>query len=113
MNKARRKKLNTPFGKNLSLILNERGISQRAAAEMAGVSPKSITDWLSGTIPHDYLAVQRLSKALNCSFEFLLTGENSDTQLSKLPLSELFECEDTPDFSGIFEISMKRLKRRK
>lgn len=76
MSKPARKKIQSPFAKNLKLILTERGISQKAAAEIANVTPATLNDWLAGSVPNDHIAVQRLCRALGCSFEWLLTGSD-------------------------------------
>ena len=112
MTKPARKKIQSPFAKNLKSILEERGLSQKAAAEVASVTPATLNDWLSGSVPNDHLAVQRLSKALGCSFEWLLTGTESRVEPKSLSMSELFSSEPDPSFSGIFEISARRLRRK-
>lgn len=70
-----RKRVDSPFAKNLKNILEERGISQRAAAEIAGVNSATINQWLSGSQPNDSMAVLKLCKGLRCDFQWLLTGE--------------------------------------
>ena len=112
--KPARKRINSPFAKNLKSILEERGISQRSAANIAGVNSATINQWLSGTQPNDALAVLKLCKAFKCDFQWLLTGIKSEqSKASEIGLSEIFEIEEAPDFSGIFMIEAKRLKRRK
>ena len=107
-----RKKTECPFAQNLKTVLSDRGITQKAASELAGVTPTTLNDWLSGTQPSDPLAVQKLARALGCEFEWLLTGSSSSLDLAKLSLSELFDVVDEPSFSGLFQIEAKRLKRR-
>ena len=110
--KPARKRVSSPFAKNLKSILDERGLNQKSAAAIAEVAPATIADWLSGSMPNDPIAVQRLCKALNCSFEWLLTGTEHTVDKQSIALSELFDFEIDPTFSGIFEISAKRLRRR-
>lgn len=110
--RATKPKTQSPFAKNLKTVLEERGITQKAASELAGVPASTIGDWLSGVHPTDALAVQRLARALSCDFEWLLTGSTGKTNLSGIPLSEIFDVQDEPAFSGLFEISARRLKRR-
>ena len=50
MTKPARKKVQSPFAKNLKSILAERGLSQKAAAEIANVTPATLNDWLSGSV---------------------------------------------------------------
>jgi len=83
------------------------------AAAMAEVTPVTMSDWVSGTsLPHDHLKVEKLCRALGCDFQWLLTGIHSRSDLQNLSMSELFESEDDPMFSGVFEISARRLKRK-
>ncbi|MGK5087041.1 helix-turn-helix transcriptional regulator [Bdellovibrionota bacterium FG-2] len=107
-----RTKAHSPFAKNLKAVLAERGVSQKVAAELAGVTPATLNDWLGGTQPSDSIAVQRLCRALKADFEWILTGEKSRIEGKDLSLSELFEIQDDPAFSGIFMIEAKRLKKR-
>ena len=107
-----RKKVASPFAKNLKRILDERGISQRGAAEIAQTNVAVINDWLGGAVPHDHGAVLRLCKALKCDFQWLLTDSHTETKIQEMTLQEIFETESDPAFSGIFQIEAKRLKRR-
>ncbi len=107
-----RKRAESPFSKNLKSILTDRGVSQKAAAELAGVSQSTIVDWTTGSNPTDPLAVQRLCRALKCEFEWLLTGEISKAEIKGLSLSEIFDVQGDAAFSGIFQIEAKRLKRK-
>lgn len=113
MTKPARKKNQSPFAKNLKAILAERGISQKAAAEMAGTSTSTVNDWLASAQPSSLMSVAKLARALNCDFEWLLTGDQSRINLQELSMTELFESEPDPSFSGIFEISAKRLRKKK
>lgn len=110
--KPARKRVISPFAKNLERVLGERGISQRAAAELAQVQPSVLAGWLSGSQANDPLAIQRLAKGLGCSFEWLLTGSDSQLELGKISMAELFESESDPSFSGVFEIQARRLRRK-
>jgi hypothetical protein len=112
VSKPARKKIQSPFAKNLKAILHERGLAQRAASEIAGVSPAVPNDCLAGSTPSDHLAVQRLAKGLGCSFEWLLTGVEGRLDPKSISMSELFEIEDDATFSGIFQVSAKRLRRK-
>lgn len=111
--KPARKKIESPFAKNLNAILEERAISQKTAAAMAEVTPATMSDWTSGaSLPHDHLKIEKLCRALGCDFQWLLTGIHSRSDLQSLSMSELFESEEDPMFSGVFEISARRLKRK-
>lgn len=97
MSKPARKKIQSPFAKNLKAILAERGLSQKAAAEVANVTAATLNDWLAGSNPSDHLAVQRLCRALGCSFEWLLTGAETNTTV-KAVLAELKIKDPTAEF---------------
>ncbi len=112
MPKPARKKIQSPLAKNLKSILAERGLSQKSAAEIANVTPATLNDWLAGSVPNDHIAVQRLCRALGCSFEWLLTGSDSRVEPKEISMAELFDSEPDPSFSGIFEISARRLRRK-
>lgn len=112
MPKPARKKAQSPFAKNLKAILSERGISQKAAADIAGATTSTINDWLAGSHPADLISVQKLARALNVDFEFLLTGSKSRINPQDISMTELFDGEPDPSFSGIFEISARRLRRK-
>ena len=109
--KPKRKKTSGPFSKNLSLILKERQISQKQAADLMGVAISVIHDWTTGTYPNDPTALLKLCRALNCDFQWLLTGEQSLPK-TKANLTEIFDIQDDPTFSGVFMIEAKRLKIR-
>ena len=107
-----RKRVDSPFKDNLSSLLKERGISQRGAAEIMGVSVAVVNDWLQGAYPNDQSAVLKFCKAVKCDFQWLLTGEQSQGEDSRTNLSEIFDIQNEPAFSGIFMVEAKRLKKR-
>ena len=109
-----RKRVESPFAKNLKAILAERGLSQTAAASIAGVSPATLNDWLhASAVPNNLLSIQKLCRALNCNFEWLLCDSATPTDSKEISMAELFQSEPDPTFSGIFEISARRLTRIK
>lgn len=110
--KDRRKKSSTPFAANLKLLLTERGLSQKSAADIMGISVSVIHDWLQGSYPNDPMPILKLCQAINCDFQWLLTGKRS-VAVATDNLQEIFDIEDEPDFSGIFKIEAKRLKVKK
>lgn len=110
--KPARKRVESPFGKNLQRILSERDISQKTAAELAQVQPSVLAGWLTGSQANDPLAIQRLAKGLGCSFEWLLCGTDSEIKANQLSMAELFEAEADPSFSGVFRVEAHRLRRK-
>jgi transcriptional regulator with XRE-family HTH domain len=107
-----RKRIKSPFSENLRSTLAERSINLKSAAELAGTSPPVVHAWLNGGMPHDLGAVAKLAKALNCDFQWLVTGTRNDVPIQDRPLSEIFDIQDDPAFSGLFLLEAKRLKRR-
>lgn len=108
----RKKKVQSPFAKNLKAVMVERQLTVRGVAELAGVSASVTQDWLSGTIPHDLQAVAKVAGALKIDFQWLLTGTHAVAGIHDLSLSEIFDIENDPAFSGIFVLEAKRLKRK-
>lgn len=108
----RRKRETSTFAENLKKILKQRGISQRIAAQMAGVSNSTMNDWLSGSAPNDLHKVSNLAKALNVSFESLCLGTHDGRPIDQIPIEEIFE-EVPTDFEGVYKITAKRLVRKK
>lgn len=111
--KPKRKTPKTPFSRNLGLLLKERNLSQKSAAEIMGVGLSVVHDWLQGSYPNDPKALLRLCQTINCDFQWLLTGQRSNPIGSTANLHEVFDVQDDPMFSGIFMIEAKRLKIRK
>lgn len=107
----KRKRSSAPFAANLKAILDERSLSQRQAAALAGVNVAVINGWLSGAMPGDPVALLRLCKAIKCDFQWLITGERS-LDKGRASLAEIFEIHEEPAFSGVFMIEAKRLKKR-
>lgn len=95
-----------PFGRILKKFMDERRLTVRAVAEMAGVRSSVVQGWCDGSNPHDLLAVERLAKALGVGFKQLLLG---GTEASAAPdgLSENFDRQDL--FDGVCQVTIKRL----
>lgn len=109
----RRKRVGpTPFAKILRLLMEEKGISVRRAAEMAGVGISTIDNWRAGALPEDYSAVKRLASRLGVSFSFLLTGEEDSREGNAPAISEVFE-DGGAIFDGYAKIMIQRLIPRK
>lgn len=100
-----------PFGKILKSIMEERDLSVRAIAEMAGVRPSVVQNWLSSANPHDLQSVSKLAKALNIEFKKLLLGE-SDSEINVATTAQDF-FDEKEFFEGICKISIQRLIPKK
>jgi transcriptional regulator with XRE-family HTH domain len=100
------------FSKNFKKLLEEKGISVRKAAEIAGTSSSTVSGWLNGVNPADPSVILKLCEALGADFQYILTGKVSLT-FTPNRLNELFDIEDAPDFSGLYLLEAKKLKWRK
>ncbi len=109
-NKPIRKKVIGPFAQNLATVLRERELSQRNAADIAEVPVSVINDWLAGSQPYNLFAVQKLCHTLGIDFEWILTGQKAKGKDLSLEYSDIFEVIESSNFSGLFEISARRLK---
>lgn len=113
MKKTRKRAGPTPFAKILRSLMQEKSITVRKAADLAGVASSTIDDWRGGALPEDYSAVKRLADGLNISFAFLLTGEEDNRRQIELPtMTEVFE-DGGVLFDGFAKISIQRLIPRK
>lgn len=112
MRKPARKKVESPFAKNLKSLMTDRELTIKAVAEISGVSTSVVGDWLSGSVPHDLTRVSKLASTLQCDFQWLLTGERTPTKSKELVLADVFDIESDPAFTGIFMIEAKRLKKK-
>ena len=102
----------TPFTQILNNLLEERGISVRSAAELAGVGTSTLMSWKAGALPKDYGAVKRLATSLGVTLSFLLTGEDESRPSGMPGVSEVF-ADGGALFDGYAKITIQRLVPRK
>ncbi len=93
--------------------MEERGLSARALAKMTNIKASTLGDWLAGATPTDLVAVAEVARILKIDFQVLLLGSRPEIGTAEKSIHDIFEIEDSPEFSGIFLIEAKRLKRRK
>jgi transcriptional regulator with XRE-family HTH domain len=98
----------SPLAVNLKRLLEERGISSRAAAQLAQIPPSTLNQWLSGISPQDLEAVNRLAMALDVDFQFLVLGKAATPKPQKA--EDFFDIANEASLSGLFQIEIKRLK---
>ena len=101
----------SPLAKNLRKLLADKGINQRTAAKMAGVSVSTINDWTAGATPKNLSNVAVLAKQLGVSFEFLCLGTTPSKAAEDISTDELFE-EVGGSIEGIYRIVATKLVRR-
>ena len=58
----------------LRRLLNERGLSQRAFAILAGLTPAAVNKYLTGARLPDAETLIKISKGLDVSVDYLLMG---------------------------------------
>lgn len=102
----------TTFSKILISLMEEKNLTVRKAAALAGVGASTINSWRSGSSPEDYQAVKRLSKGLGVTLSFLLTGEDESRPDTALSVSEVLKEGDVL-FDGFAKITVQRLIPRK
>jgi len=105
---SQKEKSKAIFSKILNNLMEEKSMSIRKAAEISGVGTSTINSWRSGSSPDDYLAVQKLAKALGVSFSFLLTGEDDTRPEGDINISEVLE-DGGLLFDGFAKITVQRL----
>jgi transcriptional regulator with XRE-family HTH domain len=108
----RKKEQPTHFTKTLCELMEEKNMTVRKAAEIAGVGTSTINSWRSGAHPEDFLAVKKLAHALGTTLSFLLTGESdSKADGQTTPIAEVFD-NGGMFFDGYARIRIERLVPR-
>lgn len=97
------------WGNRLQAVLSEKNISRRQLAKTINVAPSVIDSWVKGATPNDLKAVKRLADYMDCSFSWLLTGEEEAD--SGTTVAEMFQV--VPYFDGYARIRIDRLVPRK
>ncbi|MBS1986067.1 MAG: helix-turn-helix transcriptional regulator [Bdellovibrionales bacterium] len=91
------------FSKILRELLQNRGMSTARLAKAVGISPKTVSDWMTGRVPRDLAAVRRCANHLNVSVHYLLYGEED----SQGPSTVSGHGEIHP---GLYEITVKKVR---
>lgn len=100
------------FSQRLVRLMGYRNLSVRRAASIAGVPRSTIQDWRSGVHPTDFMAVQRLARALETTLSFLLTGDD-ETRLPNAPsIIEAF-IDEGLIFDEYCQVQIRRLSPRR
>ncbi|MFZ9520325.1 MAG: helix-turn-helix domain-containing protein [Silvanigrellaceae bacterium] len=97
---------NIPFGKILSRVMKDRQLTIQAIANLAGVNKSVVHGWMTGTTPHDLLAIGKLSRALGIGFRELLLGE-AENPVTLSALEVQFDKEEV--FDGVCEVRIRRI----
>lgn len=108
-----RKRTTSPFAKNLSALLKEKGMGVREAARIAGVSHGTISNWCAGVAPDDFMSVKKLAQTLGVTFSWLMTGEDESRPNGSFPaVAEVF-TDGEMLFDGFAKITVQRLIPKK
>jgi transcriptional regulator with XRE-family HTH domain len=95
------------WGHRLASVLQEKSLSNRAAAKLIGIAPSLIDAWIkTGASPADLKTVKKLADSIGADFTWLLTGEYGKSQ-KRPSITELFQ--ETPYFDGVARIRIDRL----
>jgi len=101
--------MDSTFGKTLDKLMRQRPISGRALSKKLNISYKTIQEWVGNDarMPRDPEALKKLAAFFDCSVHFLLFGSEDPKSL----IGEILE--KTEIHTGIYEISIKKIKTRK
>jgi transcriptional regulator with XRE-family HTH domain len=97
------------WGRRLTTVLKEKGVSQRKAVSIAGVGKSAINSRTAGVSPHNFTAVHRLSEVLDISFTWLLIGSDSKKESS---LKLIGDLEKEFSFEGFARIRIDALSSK-
>lgn len=99
-----------PFKNILREVMKARHLTLKEVADLAGVSISVVDSWLSGSVPHDLMAISNLASKLGIPFKKLLLGQ-SETVDAPTAVSDLFDEQDF--FDGLARIKIQRLMPKK
>ena len=109
---ARTKKKSEPssdtFAKRLTLLMEQRKMTVRKAATLAGVSTSTLQDWKTGIQPTNFIAVRSLAIALGTTLSFLLTGEDDSRPNGDISVTEVFK-DGGEVFDGYLKVKIERM----
>lgn len=89
--------------------MDEKDLSIREVAKIAGVASSTISGWRTGNAPDNFLAVRKIAEYFNVSVGFLLTGEQDKVDATHgLPIAAVFDQGHTL-FSGFAKIHIETL----
>lgn len=96
------------FGDILQKLMAERNLSGRFLAKELRISYKTLQDWVgpSARMPRDPETLRALAAYFKVSVHYLLFGVEDPNNF----ISEILEKSDI--HTGIYEISVKRIKTR-
>ena len=72
-----RLKLDKSVGERIMILRNERGYTRKTLAELAGISSKFLYEIETGKKGFSAITLMNLSKALEVSLDYIMTGTGS------------------------------------
>jgi len=94
------------FATTLKDLIRQQGLTTAKLAKRINVSPKTISDWLTGRTPRDLDAVKRCAETFQVSVHYLLYGEDDPRNL----ISKILE--KTEIHTGLYEVSIRKVHSR-
>jgi transcriptional regulator with XRE-family HTH domain len=88
----------------LKKLIRQRGLTTAELAHAVSISPKTISDWLAGSVPRDLNSVRACARYFHVSLHFILFGEEEN--LNGLPKEIVEKAELQP---GRYEIIVRRV----
>jgi transcriptional regulator with XRE-family HTH domain len=95
------------FSKRLNILMKRNDLTARAAARVAGVTPSTYHEWLSGSHPRNFEAVLKLAEYFNVSMAYLLVGKIEKKHGEEV-LSDMVSA-TTQIFEGFLEVKITKL----
>jgi lambda repressor-like predicted transcriptional regulator len=92
----------------MNRMMKEKKLSIKELSRLSGVPSSTLHEWLNLRIPKSPVQVKKVANVLNVSLDHLLFDEQE--ALKPVPIQDLM-TDDT--VSGVFEITIKRVKEKK
>lgn len=93
------------IGKTLSRLLKEKRVSLKELSAATGVPSSTLSQWSANRSPKNTVQVAAVAKFLDVTMHYLLFGEEDGNQAF-----DLAQVLKQDLFSGVFEISIKKVQ---
>lgn len=100
-------KMEIKLGPTLNRLMSEQRITLKELSFSAGVPQSTIAHMRNNRQPRDISTVMAVAQALEVSLFYLLYGQQEPTRKGDLVTDFASEL-----FSGVFEITVKKIKRK-
>lgn len=99
----RNKGMEIKIGTMLRSILRERDLTLKEVSQKCGVSISTLHEWENNRAPKNPIQVAKVAQCLGISLHYLLFGfKDPEEALERIIKNEVF--------SGVYEISLKKVK---